>query len=41
MPCHVGHTVSPNHGHGFDYQVDFDARKLYQHFSLENVVVKF
>lgn len=30
MPCHVGHdVVTPNHGHHFDYEADFDARKLF------------
>lgn len=29
MPCHVGHDVTPNHGHNFDYEADFDARKIF------------
>lgn len=30
MPCHVGHDhIAPNHGHNFDYEADFDARKLF------------
>ncbi|XP_037033541.1 uncharacterized protein LOC119072432 [Bradysia coprophila] len=35
MPCHVGHTITPNHGHNFDYEADFDA-----HFNSQTLTLR-